>query len=128
MRVIKYGIYIPIRIYGKVCLSTSTVATFVVHLQLGIYTGLLTIITIIQIYRFISELSPIKAILQSENTYAAIVGDFNKILLQISEREKFGDFFDWVCTNNFFPQISFPTRVARDSCSLIDQIFRIKNT
>ena len=123
MRVIKYGIYIPFRIYGKVCLSTSTVATFVVNLQLGIYTGLLTIITIIQIYRFISELSPIIAILQSENTYAAIVGDFNKKLLQISEREKFGDFFDWVCTNNFFPKISFPTRFARDSCILIDQIF-----
>ena len=49
--IIKYGIYIPIRINGKVCLSTSTVATFVVNLQLGIYTCLLTIITIIQIYK-----------------------------------------------------------------------------
>ena len=47
---LKYGIYIPIPIYGNVCLSTSTVVAFVVRLQLGIYTGLLTIITIIQIY------------------------------------------------------------------------------
>ena len=75
------------------------------------------------IQQFISELSPIIAILQSENTYAAIVGDFNINLLQISEREKFGDFFDLMCTNNFFPKISFPTRFARHSCSLIDQIF-----
>ena len=30
----------------------------------------------------------------SVNTYAAIVGDFNINLLQIYEREKFGDFLD----------------------------------
>ena len=28
-----------------------------------------------------------------------------------------------MCTNNFFPKITFPTRFARHSCSLIDQIF-----
>ena len=28
-----------------------------------------------------------------------------------------------MCTSNFFPKISFPTRFARHSCSLIDQIF-----
>ena len=77
----------------------------------------------VNIQQFISELSPIIAILQSENTYAGIVGDFNINLLQISEREKFGDFFNLMCTNNFFPQINFPTRFARHSCSLIDQIF-----
>ena len=42
----------------------------------------------INIQRFISKLSLIIAILQSENTYAAIVGDFDINLLQISEREK----------------------------------------
>ena len=42
----KYEICIPTRIYGKVCLSISTVATFVAHLQLGIYTDLLMTITI----------------------------------------------------------------------------------
>ena len=77
----------------------------------------------VNIQQFISELCPIIAILQSENTYAAIVGDFNINLLQISEREKFGDFFDLMCTNNSFPKIDFPTRFARHSCSLIDQIF-----
>ena len=75
------------------------------------------------IRQFISELSPIISILQSENIYAAIVGDFNINLLQISEREKFSDFFDLMCTNNFFRKISFPTKFAGHSCSLIDQIF-----
>ena len=75
------------------------------------------------IQQFISELSPIIDTIQLENTYAAIVGDFNVNLLQISEREKFGDFLDLMCTNNFFPKISFPTRFARHSCSLTDQIF-----
>ena len=75
------------------------------------------------IQQFISELSPIIDILQRENTYAAIVGDFNINLLHISDRDKFGDFLDLMCTNNFFPKITFPTRFARHSCSLIDQIF-----
>ena len=35
-----------------------------------------------------SDLSPIIDIIQGENTYAAIVGDFNINLLQISERKK----------------------------------------
>ena len=77
----------------------------------------------VNIQQFVSELSLIMEILQSENRYAAIVGDFNINLLQISEREKFGEFFDLMCTNNFFPKITFPTRFASHSCSLIDQIF-----
>ena len=38
--------------------------------------------------KFLSELSPVLHILQKENSYAAIVGDFNINLLQINEREK----------------------------------------
>ena len=51
------------------------------------------------------------------------MGDFNINLLQISKREKIGEFFDLMCTNKFFPKITFPTRYARHSCSLIDQVF-----
>ena len=75
------------------------------------------------IQQFTSELSPIIDIIQRENAYAAIVGDFNINVLQISESEKFGDFLDLMCTNKLFPNISFPTRFARHSCSLLDQIF-----
>ena len=44
-------------------------------------------------------------------------------LLQINEREKFDEFFDLMCTNNFFPKITLPTRSSKRSCTLIDQMF-----
>ena len=75
------------------------------------------------ISKFLSELSPVLDILQRENTYAAVVGDFNINLLQINEREKFEDFFDLMCTNSFYPKITLPTRFSKHSCSLIDQFF-----
>ena len=50
---------------------------------------------------FINEMSPIIDKLKKKNSYAAISGDFNINLLQIDEREKYDDFFDMVCTNNF---------------------------
>ena len=43
-------------------------------------------------------------ILQSENTYAAIVDDFNINFLKISEREKFGEFFDLMIQIISFPK------------------------
>ena len=72
---------------------------------------------------FIEEMSPIINTLQKENKYATIVGDFNINLLQINEREKFDEFFDLMCTNNFFPKITLPTRSSKRSCTLIDQLF-----
>ena len=42
---------------------------------------------------FLSELSPVPDILQKENTYAAVVGDFNINLQQINERVKFEKVF-----------------------------------
>ena len=75
------------------------------------------------ISKFIVELSPIIDLLQSKNKYAAVVGDFNINMLQNNEREKFSEFFDMICTNSFFPQITLPTRYGMHSCSLIDQMF-----
>ena len=77
----------------------------------------------VNIERFIEEISPIINTLQKENKYAAIVHDFNINLLQINEREKFEEFFDLMCTNNFFPKITLPTRSSKKSCTLIDQMF-----
>ena len=74
----------------------------------------------VNIQEFISELSPIIEILQNANTYAVIVGDFNINLLQISEREKFDDFFDLMCTSNFFPKKAFlPDLQGTHAVSLI---------
>ena len=38
-------------------------------------------------------------------------------------KEKFEEFFDLMCTNNFFPKITPPTRSSKKSCTLIDQMF-----
>ena len=72
---------------------------------------------------FINEMSPIIDKLKKENSFAAILGDLYINLLQINEREKYEDFFDMMCTNNFNPKIMFPTRIAARSHSLLDQIF-----
>ena len=71
------------------------------------------------ISKFLSELSPVLDILQKENTYAAIVGDFNINLLQINEREKFEDFYDLMCTNSFYPKITLPTRFLNIRAALL---------
>ena len=60
---------------------------------------------------------------KKENSYAAIVGDFNINLFQVNEREKCSEFLDPMCTNSFFPIITLPTRIAKRSQILIDQIF-----
>ena len=61
--------------------------------------------------------------ISSKNSFAAILGNFNINLLKINEREKYEDLFDMMCTNNFYPKIMFPTRIATRSHSLLDQIF-----
>ena len=71
------------------------------------------------IVTFINQIWPIIDKLKKKSSYAAISGDFNINLLQINEWEKC-DFFDMMCTNNFFPQIMFPTRIVKRSHSLLD--------
>ena len=56
-------------------------ATFAVHSQLNIYRPPHDNNNNANIQQLISELSPIIDIIQRENTYAAIVGDFNINLL-----------------------------------------------
>ena len=94
--VIQYETYIADQISGKVCLSTLTEA--ICALTIGnIYRPAHDNNNNVNIQQFISELYHIIEILQSENTYTAIAGDFNINLLKISERDKFGEFFDQAC-------------------------------
>ena len=72
---------------------------------------------------FINELAPVINIFGKEETTNIIVGDFNVDLLKIAGREKYANVFDMFCTNSFLPKITFPTRFAKHSCSLIDQIY-----
>ena len=83
----------------------------------------MTTLIIENISKFIVELSPIIDLLQRENKYATVVGDFNINRLQINEREKFSELFDMMWTNSFFPKITLPTRYSTHTCSLIDQMF-----
>ena len=72
---------------------------------------------------FIEEFSPIVDRIGKTMSHGIMVGDFNINLMQIQGREKFGDFFGLMCANGFLPKITFPTRFAQKSCSLIDQMF-----
>ena len=67
------------------------------------------------IEKFVDDISPIIDTIQKENKHAAIVSDFNINLLHVNEREKYAKFLDLMCTNNFFPRITLPTRIAKRS-------------
>ena len=68
---------------------------------------------------FLSLLTKIKR----NHKNCVLVGDFNIDLIQINQRDKFGDFLDIMITNGFYPQISMPTRFSKKRASLIDQIY-----
>ena len=72
---------------------------------------------------FVEQFSPVIHSINDRNLQAIVAGDFNIDLLKIQEREKYGEFLDLMCTNRLYPKITFPTRFARKSCSLIDQIY-----
>ena len=77
----------------------------------------------INIEIFLNEFSPIISSLGKEKSDTIIVGDFNINLLELNDREKFCEVFDLMCSNSLFPHITFPTRFARKTASLIDQIY-----
>ena len=62
-----------------------------------------------------------KVVKESDNII--IAGDFNIDLLKITEREKYAEFLDIMLTFGYLPRINYPTRYARKSATLIDQIF-----
>ena len=72
---------------------------------------------------FVEQFSPVIHSINDINLQAIVAGDFNIDLLKIQEREIYGEFLDIMCTNKLYPKITFPTRFARKSCSLIDQIY-----
>ena len=74
------------------------------------------------IENFIEELRPLLDKLNSSKSEIAISGDFNIDLLKINARNKYFEFFDLMVQNSFFPKITLPTRFAKYSCSLLDNI------
>ena len=75
---------------------------------------------------FIQEFTPVLTKIKQTKDDIIITGDFNINLLKINEREKYARFLDLMLEEQLFPKIMLPTRFARKSASLIDQIY-IKN-
>ena len=76
---------------------------------------------------FLREFSPILETYAKDYKNIVICGDFNLDLLKISQREKFSDFLHLMLSYDFCPKITFPTRFAKYSASLLDLIF-IRNS
>ena len=72
---------------------------------------------------FIQQFNPVIDKISRNNSHAIILGDYDIDLLKIQEREKYGEFLDLMCTHGLFPKITLPSRLAKKSCSLIDQIY-----
>ena len=74
---------------------------------------------------FISELDPILSSINATRKDIIITGDFNINLLHINvcNKEHYGDFLDLMLGCSLIPKITLPTRMAENSCSLIDNIF-----
>lgn len=72
---------------------------------------------------FIEQFTPFVKQLESGNTDTAITGDFNIDLLDINKRQIYGEYFDMLTDNSFFPKITLPTRLDKYSATLIDNIF-----
>ena len=72
---------------------------------------------------FIQELDPVLNQLNNTNSEVLLAGDYNINLLQIKQKEHYAEFFDKMVNNSFYPKITLPTRFAKYSCSLLDNIF-----
>ena len=72
---------------------------------------------------FIAEMRPILDKLNSSNLDVFCAGDFNIDLLKINNKEHYSNFLDMMIHNSYFPKITLPTRFAKFSCSLLDNIF-----
>ena len=79
--------------------------------------------TNVNIKTFTEEITSVIQMLSRTKASTLITGDFNIDLLKVNERIAFGDFFDSMLSNSFFPAITLPTRFSENSCTLIDNIF-----
>ena len=69
---------------------------------------------------FTNEFSPILKNLQNKNCEVIIAGDYNIDLLKINDNPTFGNYFNSLVAQSFFPQITLPTRFSDRNCTIID--------
>ena len=77
----------------------------------------------IVIDQFLGEFLPFITKISEKYNSVVLSGDFNIDLLKINEREKYALFLDSMLSLGLVPKITLPTRFAKYSASLIDQIF-----
>ena len=61
--------------------------------------------------------------LSNENKVIYLCGDFNSDLLKYEINHNYRKFYDLLSSYGFFPMILLPTRVTKDSATIIDNIF-----
>ena len=72
---------------------------------------------------FINELKPMLYELDNTHKEVSIARDYNLNILKTSDVPHHSEFFESMLNKSFFPKISFPTRLGRHSCSLIDNLY-----
>ena len=70
--------------------------------------------------QFIDEFTTVLAKLERSHSGVVSAGDFNIDLLKIREKTIFGDYFDAITGDSFFPKITPPTRFSNMNGTLID--------
>ena len=68
-------------------------------------------------------LQPLLKKLTKENKLCYLTGDFNMNLLSMNKDKDVQEFFDNLTDKKFMPLIKIPTRIAKNSKTLIDNIF-----
>ena len=72
---------------------------------------------------FTDEFENVIHVLEKLNSEILIAGDYNINLLNLDIRQAFSDFFDSMLSNSFYPRITLPTRLGKNTCTLIDNIY-----
>ncbi len=79
---------------------------------------------ILENYRsFIDELTPEISKRSQTNSEIIIAADTNINLLKLNEHEIYGEIFDALTRNNFYPNITLPTKFSNTKGTLIDTLF-----
>ena len=73
--------------------------------------------------QFNDTISELLVRLNNERKYCVLMGDFNINLLNSDSHSATGQFLDILYANSLFPLITKPTRVQRNSATIIDNIF-----
>lgn len=61
--------------------------------------------------------------LKTENKATIVAGEFNLNMMKYTQVRGAHQFFETLLSDNFIPQITLPTRVTKNSVTLIDNIF-----